>query len=134
MPPYFFRITVTLSYAILVVSSPNSQGPTTAANFIRAALNNGHSIYRVFFLADGVLCGRDAPGDEQQQLWQSLQQDHALDLVLCSSSAIQRQVLDNREAKRQNLPATIASGFCLSGLGQWLDACEQADRILRFGN
>ncbi|MBD2859654.1 sulfurtransferase complex subunit TusD [Spongiibacter sp. KMU-158] len=118
-----------LQYAILVTSSQAAQ---TAYDFAQALNEAGHSIYRVFFLGEGVTMGHRENTSALLPQWQAFQQQQSLDLVLCSSSANKFGVRDQREAKRQNLPETLADTFCISGLGQWLDACENADRIIRF--
>ncbi len=121
-----------LRYAILVSEQTAN---STTLGFLEALLTAGHRVYRVFFLHSGVEIGSIASEENKAHLarWQTLQDAHNLDLVLCSTSAIKRDIFDQREATRRNRPATLAAGFCLSGLGQWLDACEQADRIIRFG-
>lgn len=121
---------MTVNYAILVTDTGASAD--TALNFIRTALTEGHRIHRVFFLHKGVAVGTTTNSDSVA-CWQQLQSEHQLDLVVCASSAIKRQVFDQREAKRRQQPQTLAEGFCLSGLGQWLDACVHSDRQLRFG-
>lgn len=124
----------------MVLGSPtSSQGPHTALAFARAALAAGHRIVRVFFFHDGVHCGSDLaiPVAGQQSVaaqWAELSQQHAIDLVICVASALKRGVLNDGEAKRYAKTASnLHPQFDLSGLGQWIEACALADRVVTFG-
>lgn len=127
-------------YSLVVLSSPASgQCCTTAAQFALAAIRRGHRIHRVFFLDQGTLTGAIAPvypQDEQDQLqpWLELAQEHAVDLVLCISSALRWGMLDEEEALRhEKETVTVHPGFTISGLGQLVDAAVHSDRLLTFG-
>lgn len=132
---------MSLCFAILVTGQPYSdQSSKTALQFCKAIVERQHRIYRVFFFNDGVHCANSfitPPQDEKSipSQWQVLQQEHDLDLVICVSSALRRGVIDQKEAQRYEVSGhNMAGGFNIGGLGQWVDACIQADRVVRFGN
>jgi len=129
-----------LIYSLLVLSAPAS-GHTVlnAARFAGAVLARGHRIHRVFFLDQGAAAGNAAavfPQDETDplQAWVSLAEEHGVELVLCISSALRRGALDATEAARhERAGATVHPAFTVSGLGQLVDACAHADRLVTFG-
>jgi len=128
------------TFALMVLGAPvTSQSVHTAYEFARAALAAGHRILRVFFYHDGVHCGNrlqiPASGETTiAQRWSELAQQHDIDLVICVASALKRGVVDDGEAQRYGKDAAnLQAGFGLSGLGQWVDACLQADRVVTFG-
>jgi len=112
----------------------------TAYNFVVAALEKGHEIFRVFFYHDGVNNATRLtvpPQDDRniQQKWTDLQAKHDLDLVVCIAAAQRRGILDENEMKRQGKDAyNIAPGFRISGLGQLIEAGIQCDRLVTFGD
>lgn len=127
-------------YSLLVLSSPASgHGARHAAGFARAVLARGHTLHRVFFLDDGAYTGAAAavpPQDEPGalQTWTDLASEHALDLVLCVSSALRRGVVDETEARNRELGASTAHpAFSIGGLGQLVEAWTVSDRIVSFG-
>lgn len=128
------------TFALLVLGAPiSSQSPQTALAFARAAIAAGHSIVRVFFFHDGVHCGNDfaIPPTGQASIaaqWGELAQQHGVDLVLCVASALKRGIINDGEAKRYAKNAgNLHASFELSGLGQWVEACALADRVVTFG-
>lgn len=121
---------------------PDSQAPSTAYLFAKAALAKGHKIYRVFFSGNGVLNGSNlhCPPEEKSgeinisQLWQQLAEEHDFELVVCISAALRRGILDQEEALRNDKPASnLADGFTISGLGQLVEAGIESDRLISFG-
>jgi tRNA 2-thiouridine synthesizing protein D len=66
--------------------------------------------------------------------WSALIGQHQIDAVVCVASALKRGVLDAGEAARYEKPAaTLSASFDISGLGQWVDACLNSDRVVSFG-
>lgn len=127
-------------FSLVVYSAPfSSQASYNAYQFAIAALNQGHSLHRVFFYQDGVHNATSLaapPQDEfnMQQQWQRLAEDHNLDLVVCISAALRRGIIDEDEAKRYNKPSyNLARGFTISGLGQLVEAAVISDRLISFG-
>jgi tRNA 2-thiouridine synthesizing protein D len=127
-------------FSLAVYSAPySSQASYSAYQFAVAALNQGHSVHRVFFYQDGVHNATNLaspPQDEfnLQDAWQRLAKDHNLDLVVCIAAALRRGILDEGEAKRYNKPShNLANHFTISGLGQLVEAAVISDRIISFG-
>jgi tRNA 2-thiouridine synthesizing protein D len=130
-----------MKYTILVNEGPyQHQASDSAIQFIRAALEKGHEIFRVFFYHDGVNNGTRLtvpPADDRliQKMWTELAEKHGLDLVICIAAAQRRGIMDADEAKRQGLDANnIAPGFRISGLGQLVEGGIQSDRLVVFGD
>ena len=130
-----------MKYTILVNEGPyQHQASDSAIQFIRAALEKGHEIFRVFFYHDGVNNGTRLtvpPADDRliQKMWTELAEKHGLDLVICIAAAQRRGLMDADEAKRQGLDANnIAPGFRISGLGQLVEGGIQSDRLVVFGD
>ena len=127
-----------MKLAVMVNEGPYThQASDTAYSFIRAALDAGHEIFRVFFYHDGVHNGTrltTPPQDDRHIVnrWSELSEAHDLDLVVCVAAAQRR---DPDEAKRNGKDSdNIAPGFRISGLGQLIEAGVQADRLLVFGD
>ena len=130
-----------MKFGILINEGPYThQASDTAYNFAKAALDNGHEIYRVFFYHDGVNNGTRftvPPQDDRniQVRWSELAEKHELDMVICIAAAQRRGIMDADEAKRQNIDGNnIAPGFRISGLGQLIEAGIQSDRLVVFGD
>jgi len=129
-----------MKYAIQINSSPyHCTAGYTAYQFIKAALNARHEIYRVFFYQDGIYHALRfaTPPDDERQLtkrWSALARDYQIDLVVCISAAHRRGLLHDDEAVRQGKQdKDLAAGFRISGLGQLVEATLEADRFLVFG-
>jgi tRNA 2-thiouridine synthesizing protein D len=130
-----------MKFAVLVNAGPYThQASDSAFQFVLAALQKGHEIFRVFFYHDGVYAGSRLtvpPQDERnvQQHWSDLASKHGIDLVLCVAAAQRRGLLDESEMKRHGKDAhNLAAGFHLSGLGQLIEAGIRADRLVVFGD
>jgi tRNA 2-thiouridine synthesizing protein D len=130
-----------MKFTVLVNEGPyQHQSADSALQFVRAALEKGHEIFRVFFYHDGVNNGSRLavpPADDRnvQKSWSELAEKHGLDLVICIAAAQRRGLMDADEAKRQGLDANnIAPGFRISGLGQLVEGGIQSDRLIVFGD
>lgn len=129
-----------MKYALAIYGAPfNSQASQSAFQFAQALLRQGHSLYRVFFYQDGVANGNQLATPEQNEqdlvsLWRTLAREQQADVVVCIAAALRRGVLNQEEADRYGRDvANLAPEFSLSGLGQWVDAAVQADRVITFG-
>ncbi len=130
-----------MKFSIQINEGPfTHQAADTAYQFTKAALENGHEIFRVFFYHDGVNNGTMygvPPTDDRNvtNMWSKLAEKHELDLVVCVAAAQRRGIMDEDEAKRHGKGASnIAPQFRISGLGQLIEAGIQADRLLVFGD
>lgn len=130
-----------MKISLIICAAPaDHQANASALHFCLAALAAGHQIYRLFFYEQGVSTANDLsvfPQDETHlpQRWQTVIAEHNLDAVICVASALKRGILDAEEAGRYEKSATsLAQGFDISGLGQWVDACIHSDRVVSFGS
>ncbi len=129
-----------MKFSLAIYGAPySSQASLSALRFTRAALDQGHDIYRLFFYGDGVHNGSSfaAPPQDRPQLpeaWQQLAEEHQIDMVICVAAALRRGILNPAEAERyQKSGDNLLSGFEVSGLGQLLDASVHSDRLITFG-
>ena len=125
---------------LLVCSAPYThQGADTALNFARALIKKGHAIRQVFFYHDGVHVGSSLTEPEQAernitQDWTQLAQAHQIDLVVCSNSAMKRGILDHQIAQQTSHSShNLHPQFKMQGLGQFVEAVGQSDRLVSFG-
>jgi len=130
-----------MKFVIQVNEGPyNHEASTSALNFIRAALDAGHEVFRVFFYHDGVNNATRYTTPPQDDLhivntWSELAEKHELDLVVCVAAAQRRGIVDEGEQERNGKDGNnIAPGFRISGLGQLVEGCIQADRLVVFGD
>ena len=129
-----------MKFSIVVYAAPySSEAASTAFNFARTVLEQGHEIYRLFFFSDGVhnaSCLSVVPQDEVnlQQQWDGLIRDYQLDSVVCVTSAIKRGIVDRQESERHELAAaSMYDSSEIAGLGQLIDAAVCSDRVVNFG-
>jgi tRNA 2-thiouridine synthesizing protein D len=62
--------------------------------------------------------------------------EHGWPASVCVGAALKRGISDSEEARRTGLndvSGTLADGFTLVGLGDWVDALTQSDRVVHFG-
>lgn len=130
-----------MKFAILVNEGAyQHQASDSAYQFVKAALEKGHEIFRIFFYHDGVYNANrlSVPPQDDRNInkrWSELAQQHQVDLVVCIAAAQRRGILDAAEAKRQGKDAdNLAEGFRISGLGQLIEASIEADRLMVFGD
>ena len=130
-----------MKLSVVVNEGPyQHQASDTAYHFTRAALDQDHVIFRVFFYHDGVNNGArltTPPQDDRDivKRWSELAQEYELDLVVCIAAAQRRGVVDESEQKRHGKDANnIAPGFRISGLGQLIEAGIKSDRVVVFGD
>ena len=130
-----------MKFGVCINEGPYThQASDTAYMFVKAALEKGHEIFRIFFYHDGVNNGTrytTPPQDERHIVnrWTELAKAHDLDLVVCVAAAQRRGIVDADEQKRHGKDGNnIAEGFRISGLGQLIEAGIQSDRLVVFGD
>ncbi len=130
-----------MKFTIMINEGPyQHQASDSALQFTRAALAQGHEIFRVFFYHDGVnnanSLSRPPRDDRQlQKEWATLAEAHGLDLVVCTAAAQRRGIIDADEATRKGLNmSNLNNGFRISGLGQLIEGSIQSDRTVVFGD
>lgn len=128
-----------MNFAIALLAGPQDPAARSALEFARAVVASGHRISRLFFYRDAVHLASQLTVLPQDEIdisveWRLFIQDNHLDSVLCIAAALRRGVLDEAEATRWRRPAAnTAAPWALSGLGQWIDALQSADRAVTFG-
>ena len=130
-----------MKFGIQVNEGPYThEASTTALNFVKAAIEAGHEIFRVFFYHDGVNNGTrytTPPQDDRNIVaaWSELAAENNIDLVVCVAAAQRRGIVDEGEQERNGKDGNnIADGFRISGLGQLIEAGIQCDRLVVFGD
>ena len=130
-----------MKLGILINEGPyQHQASDTALQYVKAAIEKGHEIYRVFFYNDGVNNATrfaSPPQDDRNisKELSALAKTHDIDLVVCVAAAQRRWILDKGEAERNVKDSdNIEEGFRISGLGQLVEAGIQADRLITFGD
>ena len=128
-----------MKFALAVYGGPqSSEASASGLRFARAAAEAGHDIVRVFFYHEGVSVANSSavpPQDEQHTAaeWRALAAEHEFELAICIASALKRGIVDANEQQRYDTPAaTLLPGFEIVGLGQWIDAVLEADRMVTF--
>lgn len=130
-----------IKVSLLVTAGPQQPGALTALRTAQAVARSSHQLYRVFFYGDGVhLANRLACRDEAlcaaQHGWQTQVAEHHWPVSVCVGAALKRGINDAAEARRSGLQeehGTLAEGFHLVGLGDWVEALTQSDRVVHFG-
>ena len=130
-----------MKFSIQVSEGPyNHEASVTAINFIKAAIEAGHDIFRVFFYHDGVNNGTNFASPPQddiniQKTWSELAAAHDIDLVVCVAAAQRRGIVDEGEMTRNKKGGmNLMDGFRISGLGQLIEAGIESDRLVIFGD
>ena len=130
-----------MKISIQVSEGPyNHDASVTAINYVKAAVEAGHDIFRVFFYHDGVNNGTNyatPPQDDMniQKTWSELAAAHDIDLVVCVAAAQRRGIVDQGEMERNKKDGmNIMDGFRISGLGQLIEAGIESERLVVFGD
>ncbi|MFU0922162.1 sulfurtransferase complex subunit TusD [Kluyvera sichuanensis] len=124
----------------LMVTGPayGTQQASSALQFAKAALAEGHEITCVFFYREGVYNANQltSPASDEFDLvraWQSLHDENGVALHICVAAALRRGVTDETEARQLGLPTfNLQPGFSLSGLGSLAEAALTCDRMVQF--
>ncbi|EKT61044.1 sulfurtransferase complex subunit TusD [Providencia sneebia] len=128
-----------LTYCLLVTGPAyGTQQATSAYQFAKALLDEGHDLKTVFFYSEGVMNANQliAPANDEINLvkaWQALAKQSGCEMHICVSAALRRGVVDKEQANLLLLPAdNLADGFIMSGLGSLAQAMITTDRTIRF--
>ena len=124
----------------LMVTGPayGTQQASSALQFAKAALAEGHEIACVFFYREGGYNANQltSPASDEFDLvraWQSLHDENGVALHICVAAALRRGVTDETEARQLGLPTfNLQPGFSLSGLGSLAEAALTCDRMVQF--
>lgn len=129
-----------MKFAIALLAGPQDPAARSALSFADAVIQRGHEISHLFLYRDAVHLASELavyPQDEPDlhAQWRAFIRDHQLDAVVCIAASLRRGVLDSGETQRWGKPASnTGEPWQLSGLGQWIEALQVADRTVTFGN
>jgi tRNA 2-thiouridine synthesizing protein D len=118
-----------MKFAIMLNESPlNSKAGHIASQFIIKALNQGHSVLRVFLYGDAIYHAYPDSLQAPESAWFQLPKDFStpVDVVFCLSAA---------ERRGFSIPEDLShpiSGFRPGGLGLWMEALQAADQTLQL--
>ena len=127
-----------MKLALIITGAPDSsQAAVSAWHTANAALTAGHQLVRVFLHGEGVrLAGPSPvspdPASHWHQKWSDLILTHNIPATACVGSALRRGLVDEREAARHQRAANMLDGWALGGLGDWVEAEYEADRLIHF--
>ena len=126
-------------YSIIITSSPDSgDALARALRFIDGVYDNGDEISNVFFFHQGVLhanrffvpMGNSINAVES---WNTVKTKYAIPLIVCTTAANKRGLLDDEEAKSLGeAQSHIAPPFNQSGLGEFFTLLHDCDRVVQF--
>ncbi|KNC90238.1 sulfurtransferase complex subunit TusD [Trabulsiella odontotermitis] len=124
----------------LMVTGPayGTQQSSSALQFARALVAEGHDLASVFFYREGVYNANQltSPASDEFDLvraWQQLHEQQGVALHICVAAALRRGVTDETEARQLGLPSfNLQPGFTLSGLGALAEATLTCDRVVQF--
>lgn len=122
-----------MKYNLLITSSPlQTHSAHTAFRFATAALSMNHTLEQVFFIQAAVdiihPLQTDADEFNAHQAWLELAEKVNIPLHLCINACHKRGLLNDNDALNPQFNAKFIS----SGLVQYFNACQQADRSLTF--
>lgn len=124
----------------MMVTGPayGTQQASSALQFARAVIAEGHTLSSVFFYREGVLNANalTMPANDEVDVvraWQQLHDQHGVELHICVAAALRRGVVDEFEAKQHALSSSnLQAGFTLSGLGALAEAALTCERMVQF--
>lgn len=105
------------TFCILIKSKLSNQ---EAVNYCKNLIKDNHKINCLFFYSDGVLNAIQT--NEFATHWSLFASSNKLPLTVCST-AIERRAIKE---------TSLASGFSLSGLGQFMEAVCNSDKLVEF--
>ncbi len=117
-----------MKFGILIQEGPyHHEAADSAYNFIKAALEKGHTIQGIFFYDNGVINVTklmDPPQDDRHisNRWSELGAK-GIDIVVCIAAAKRRGINDS----------VIVPNVRISGLGQLTEIAIECDRLITFG-
>lgn len=127
------------SIAVLVLSAPETSSSRQALAFCQEVLAQGYRLEAVFFyhqstqLANSLAISAQGQSDIYQN-WQDFIERHDINAHVCIASSLTRGIINQEEAERYQKPGVnLHPAFEVSGLGAWVEACNNAERHITFG-
>ncbi len=124
-----------MRYTLLVLSPPDGgSSARQALEFAKALRRGEHDIACVFFYDAGALtalagCEPSADEENLRGAWQAIGEAGNIPLIVCVASAQRFGIGDGRDLKDRCLP-----GFAIAGLGEFIEASSNSDRLMTFGD
>lgn len=126
-------------YSIVITSTPDSgDALARVLRFIDGVYDNGDEVSNVFFFHQGVHHANRyfvPMGNSINALasWTSVKTKYAIPLIVCTTAANKRGILDDEEAKSLGeTQSHIAPPFNQSGLGEFFTLLHDCDRVVQF--
>lgn len=95
----------------LMVTGPayGTQQASSAYQFARAVIDEGHRVESVFFYREGVYNANQltSPASDEFDMvraWQRLSEEQGVALHICVAAALRRGITDDEQAQQLNLP------------------------------
>ncbi len=109
----------------LIVRNNHLTNCYSALEFARAALAAKHKISGIYFLFAGAYVANqliDMPSDEFSlpSHWSQFALQNGVPLIVCSASGLRRGITQDN----------LAAGFSLGSIGQLVESCALADRVV----
>ena len=110
-----------MRFSLFIQDSPESGAAVASAlGFATAALAGGHVLRQVFFHGDGVRCARGgAEADHDLRALVALARQHDVPMLACATWL-------------ERLGVVAGDAVRAGSLGQWCDALDEVDRVVRF--
>jgi len=128
-----------MRFAIMVTGPAyGTQHASSALQFAKAVLSEGHELACVFFYREGVYNANQltSPASDEFDLvraWHALHEEQGVALHICVAAALRRGITDETEAGNLGLSGfNLQPGFALSGLGALAEASLTCDRMVQF--
>ena len=131
-PPLIKRVDHNVKISLLVQGAPySSNACEQALRFAQAVIRKNLTLYRVFFYKEAVAIANQTyhlPSDERnlQEAWLNFALDNDVELMVCIGAAQRRGISDVVSIDGET------NGFQVVGLGQFIDAALESDRVVTF--
>lgn len=127
-----------MKFSVTVRAAPDKSGHLLALRTCEEILQQGHDLTQVFFYESAVYAASPLQVPDQDELallqrWQAMAVKYHTPLFVCVAAALKRGIVNEQEAHSQNLShANIATGFEITGLGEWVSALRDDIKQVTF--
>jgi len=109
----------------LIIRTNHLNNSYTALKFANALIQKQQTINFIYFITDSVYMANkniDMPSDEYNiaMQWSDFAAANNLDLTVCAASGLRRGIDES----------ILWSRFKMGSIGQLVESCEQADRVI----
>jgi len=109
----------------IIIKHSHLQNCYSALKFATALIRQKHHINFIYFINDSTYIANrniDMPSDEcnLSQQWSEFATAHKLKLTVCAASALRRGINED----------CLATGFAMGSIGQLVESCDLADRVV----